>query len=118
MIRAKEQLQAALAELRQQQELAAASKAETARQALEREAAETAGAMASELAGGEGSPNQEPIAAGQERDDPGLEVAGEARDLEAAQGRPIPARGRPKWACARRPVLTVRKGQGKRRGAK
>jgi hypothetical protein len=118
MIRAKEQLQAALAEVRQQQELAAASKAEATRQASEREADETIGAVALELAGGEGSLTQEPISVEQERKDPRTEVASKARGLEAAQGRPVPARGRPKWAYAKRPMLTVRKGQGKRRGSK
>jgi hypothetical protein len=56
MIRAKEQLQAALAVVRQQQEAAAASKAEAARLAAEREAGEAARAVAPDLAGGEGSP--------------------------------------------------------------
>jgi hypothetical protein len=118
MIRAKKQLQAALAVVRQQQEAAAASKAEAARLAAEREAGVAAGAATPNRAGGEGSPTQEPIPAVQEREFSGPEDAGEARDLETAKGRPIPARGRPKWACAKRPVLTVRKGQGKRKGSK
>jgi hypothetical protein len=113
MIRAKEQLQAALANIRQQQEAAAACKA--ARLAAEREVGEAAGAATPNPAGSEGLPTQEPIPAVQEREFSGPEDAGEVRELETAKGRPIPARGRPKWACANRPVLTVRKGKGKRK---
>jgi hypothetical protein len=93
MIRAKEQLQAALAVVRQQQEAAAASKAEAARLAAEREAGEAIGAATPDLAGGEGSPTQEPNSAIQERVLSRPEDAGEAGDLEMAKGRSVPCVG-------------------------
>jgi hypothetical protein len=88
------------------------------RLAADREVDEVAGAAAPILAGGEDAPSQELSPSVQARVPPESEVTDEARDRDMAQGRPLPTRGRPKRACAKRPMLTVCKGLGKRRGSK
>jgi hypothetical protein len=119
MVRAKEQLQAALAEVRLAQELAVASKKEAEATKAAATAAGAARAAAALPAEGAGTPSQTtPL---QEQVEGGTvplaEGEGGETDLSAALGRPAAKRGRPKRACAKRPVLTVQKGQGIRKGS-
>jgi hypothetical protein len=120
MVRAMEQLQAALAEARKAQELAAASRAEAEATAAAEAATVAAGAAVPMPVEGAGAPSQ---AIPQQEQDQGslgplVDKDGDEPSLSAAQGRPAANRGRPKRACSKRLVLTVRKGQGIRKGSK